>query len=140
MGLSSPNRMVWNYFDSLRQLTSGLNKIEDELELKHHLVICITLAIMACETFVNVYFRVLVSEPWFSSSEQDILKDISKRKSLDYKIKNWPKKVLGNSLDMQKSEILSFLELKDHRNKLMHFTSTHEGTTKNGDFGVMHGA
>jgi hypothetical protein len=45
---------------------------------------------------------------------------------LDRKIKDWPKLVFSQKLPLDKGAGQRFIELKDLRHKLMHFTSSHE--------------
>jgi hypothetical protein len=126
MNLSSPNTIIWHYFVALRRLVNTLHDASDETVVKENVVLSVILAVAIVEAFLNVLFRVLVSEPNFMKHEQRVLADLKKRKSLDYKLKNWPKEILGKSLDFEASAPKAFLALKEHRNKLMHFTSSHQ--------------
>jgi hypothetical protein len=54
-----------------------------------------------------------------------VLADLTCRRSLDHKIKEWPKRVLGQPIDLGTGAGKAFMELKGLRNSLMHFTSTH---------------
>lgn len=73
---------------------------------------------------MNVWFRVLVSEAQFDGYKDQIISDLSKRKSLDHKLKKWPKRLFGKSIEGP--ELKQFLTLKNRRNALMHFSSSHE--------------
>lgn len=126
MNASSPNRMVWRYFNALRRMVRALDSAADDDELKENVAVCIVLGVSTVETFLNVLFRVVVSEPGFTHRQPQILKDIEKRKSLDYKLKSWPKMVFGQGIDFQAPPAKAFLVLKDRRNRLMHFTSSHQ--------------
>jgi hypothetical protein len=83
-------------------------------------------AITLVEAFLNVFFRVKVGEPGFEQHESIVLSDLSNRKSLDYKLKNWPRQILGKPLDLASPGVAAFMQLKECRNALMHFTSSHE--------------
>ncbi len=126
MSLSSPNRIVWQYFEALRRLASRIGSLEDDAERKQDTALCILLAVTVVEAFLNIFFRVIVSEAGFTQHEQRLLDDLNKRRSLDYKLRNWPRRVLGKGLDFTAAIPKAFLELKDRRNALMHFTSTHQ--------------
>jgi len=84
------------------------------------------LAVTIVEAFLNVYARVTVSEPKFAQHEQRVLSDLTKWKSLDYKLRKWPKVIFGKALDPTSPTVSAFFKLKDRRNALMHFTSSHE--------------
>lgn len=45
---------------------------------------------------------------------------------LDKKLKLWPKRYLGKTLDCTAGPGAAFVELKNTRNRIVHFTSTHE--------------
>ena len=126
MNLSSPNRMVWQYFEALRRLVGGLGRTSDEAVLKQDTALCIMLGVTVVEAFLNIFFRIIVSEQGFAQHEQRILGDLTKRKSLDYKLKNWPPHVLGKGLNFTAPIPKAFLALKDRRNALMHVTSSHQ--------------
>lgn len=126
MGLSSPNRIVWQYFEALRRRVYVLGQTSDDTVLKQDAAICIMLAVTVVEAFLNVFFRVVVSEQGFMHHEQRLLKDFKSRRSLDYKLKNWPPDILGSSLELTLPTPKAFMALKERRNALMHFTSSHE--------------
>jgi len=140
MGLSSPNRMVWQYFRCLRRLVERLSHIQDESERKQEISLCIITAVTVVEAFLNIYFRVIVSEQAYSQHKQRVLNDLSFNpwpKSLEEKLRNWPKDILGQTMDLGSGTPKAFLELKKRRNRLMHFASSHEsvcvpGITING--------
>jgi hypothetical protein len=117
--------MVWLYFSALRRLvqtvrTAGENAAREDVAL------CLMLTVTVVETFVNLFFRVVVSETAFAQHERRIIRDIQRRASIDHKLRRWPEVVFGRPLDPQDPAFQSFLALKERRNALMHFTSTHE--------------
>ncbi len=126
MGLSSPNRIVWQYFEALRRRVGVLAQTTDDTVLRQDAAICIMLAVTVVEAFLNVFFRVVVSEQGFTHHEQHLLKDLKRRRSLDYKLKNWPQEILAKALDLDSPTPKAFMALKERRNSLMHFTSSHE--------------
>jgi hypothetical protein len=89
-------------------------------------MVCIMLAIAAVETFLNVFFRVVVTESGFTGHAKRVLDDLDKRRSLDHKLRNWPRDILGEGLDFTATVPAGFMKLKEKRNRLMHFTSSHQ--------------
>ena len=118
--------MVHEYFEILRRLVAGLRDITDKAQLRRQIALCIFQSVTAVETFLNVYFRVAVSEKEFKHHEQYFLKTITNRNSLEYKLKNWPKTIFNRKLSMDSGIGKSFLDLKNLRNSLMHFVSSHD--------------
>lgn len=126
MSLSSPNQIVWHHFNTLRRLVGRLESIESEVEMNEDVGLSIMLCVLIVETFLNVFFRVVVTEPGFTQHQKKILADITKRRSLDYKLRCWPKIVFGRGLNFEDPPAKTFLSLKERRNCLMHFASSHE--------------
>jgi len=124
--------MIWCYFKALRRKVYDLTSLHDEVEQKEDVATCVFLAITVIEAFVNVFFRIVVSEQKFNGHEQRVLNDLSRLKSLDYKVQNWPKDILGRSIDWTCGIGKEFMDLKALRNALMHFTSSHSKLEING--------
>ena len=118
--------MVREYFSGLQRLVRRLDDAQDEKEIKQDVALCIMLSVTVVEAFLNIYFRVVVSKQEFIQYEKMILKDITNRKTIEYKLKNWPKKIFGTEIDFTSPIPKAFQELKDRRNDLMHFSSTHQ--------------
>jgi hypothetical protein len=85
----------------------------------------ILLTVATFEAFLNIWFRVSTESPDFSQHRASILDDLERRRSLQYKTREWPKRVLGRQIDLGKGAGQRFLALLDRRNQLMHFTSSH---------------
>tara|TARA_R110001583_G_C5523713_1_gene397835 strand:+ start:271 stop:852 length:582 start_codon:yes stop_codon:yes gene_type:complete len=98
--------------------------------------LAIVMAVNAVEVFLNLYFRVVVEEDGFEEHKSYLLGGINKRKGLDFKVKNWPRKILGNSVDLSKETGKEFYKLKELRNSIVHFTSSHD-TVDLGGTGVI---
>jgi len=128
--LSSPNRMVWELFEALRRLcirVTEAHATQDVAALRQDSALCIILAVQCVEVFFNIYFRVLISESAFAHANERISADLQKKQfGLDRKIKEWPKLVFGKKLSLDKGAGQRFVELKNLRHTLMHFTSSHE--------------
>jgi hypothetical protein len=118
--------MIWQYFEALRRLVSQLDADQDEALLKQNVALSIFLSVTVVEAFVNIFFRIVVSENNFIRHKQRVMNDLYHHKSLDYKLKHWPKAILGKGLNFNEPVPKAFLDLKNRRNVLMHFTSTHE--------------
>jgi hypothetical protein len=124
--LSSPQTMLWQFYDLLRKLIHFGNQSTDPKEKRQFVALSIILSTTLVETFFNMFFRVMASEPQFAQYSNRIIADLASQVSLDYKVKEWPKLVLGKGIDFSKGIGQDFIGLKDTRNWLMHFTSTFE--------------
>lgn len=124
--LASPHSLIWHYYECLKRQIRRVPTDETDRVQKQELALALFLAVSVVETFINAFFRVVVEEDGFRVHRKRVLKDIERRASLEAKIKEWPKKVLGSRLDSSAPNVKRFLELKNHRNALMHFVSSHE--------------
>jgi hypothetical protein len=88
--------------------------------------LALIMSVTAVEVFINLWFRVRVEESVDPLHCTSLQKDLSDRKSLESKLKNWPKRYLGSELDMTSGAGAKFSEVKRKRNAIVHFTSTHE--------------
>lgn len=124
---SSPNRLLWEYFDSLRELTAYASEhSDDEGSIKRIAYICIIMSVTTVETFINIYFRQLVEEVRYRQHRETTLKELSDKCPLDYKVKNWPLRFFEKNIDFGKGIGQKFIVLKDKRNALMHFSPSCE--------------
>ncbi|MFT6909440.1 MAG: hypothetical protein ACJAS1_006159 [Oleiphilaceae bacterium] len=98
----------------------------DSNTARQEAALAIVMAVNAVEVFLNLYFRVVVEEDGFKKHKYYLLDSIDKRKGLEFKIKNWPLKILGESVDLSKETGKEFYQLKDLRNSIVHFTSSHD--------------
>jgi hypothetical protein len=135
--LSSPNSMVWSYFEALRRLCYRVESHENNSHKTQDAALCVILAVTGVEVFMNVYFRILITEEPYKHAKQRILNDLDKQAPLDRKLKEWPKLVFGEKIKFGSGIGQKFSKLKNTRNKLVHFSSTHEpievpGVTING--------
>jgi hypothetical protein len=131
--IASSNSMVWEYLEILNRIYYSLNSTADEKELRQNICLCILLAVTTVETFLNIFFQILVNEPIYGKYKTYILGSILERRSIDYKIKHWPKKLFNQSIDFASGAGKQFLELKELRNQLMHFSSNETVTIKGVD-------
>jgi hypothetical protein len=124
--LSSPNRIVWEYFDSIRRLVEETRDTSTPELCRQNAALAVIMAITAVEVFLNLWFRIRVEELQSTTKRDAFLKDISSRKSLDHKLKNWPTSYLDKSLNLSSGAGAEFIKLKGLRNSIVHFSSTHE--------------
>lgn len=95
-------------------------------EQREDTTLAVFMAVAVVEAFLNIFFRVVVSEPDYAVHEARLLDDLKRRRSLDYKLRNWPKTTLGTELNLFSGVGADFVALKERRNGLAHFTSSHE--------------
>jgi len=105
--------------------------MEDPTDQKDEIVLALVMAVATVEAFVNLYFRTLVNEPSYQHHSKLVEDDLDASrpegpKGLKYKLNHWPPKVLGKSLAWQSGVPKEFDELRERRNALMHFTSSHQ--------------
>jgi hypothetical protein len=124
--LATPNRIVQNYFEALRRLTKRTKGMEDNDERKQDIALCLVLSVTAVEAFVNVYFRVVVSESGFQMHLPQLEKDLANYLPLSKKLKQWPEMMFGKGVEMGNATGKAFKALVAHRNDLIHFKSSHE--------------
>ncbi len=118
--------MTNEYFRVLEKLVYDLDSLDDESAVRRQVALSIFQAVTTVEIFLNLYFRIIVSEKEFCGQEPYFLKTIADRRSLDYKLKNWTKTILNKELKLDSGVGKSFTELKNIRNSLMHFSSSHD--------------
>lgn len=124
--LASPHSIIWEYYECLNRQINRIPDDDNDRIQKQELVLALFLLVSVVETFINAFFRVVVEEDGYKSHKERLLKDIDKRISLEGKLKEWPKKILGKRLDFKNTNVKRFIDLKNHRNSLMHFVSSHE--------------
>jgi hypothetical protein len=121
--------MVWELFQALRRLCVRITQYpaDNESEIRQDAAISIILAVQCVEVFLNIYFRVLVSEAAFAHAAEQVTSDLQNpRFGLDSKLKDWPELVFGKRLNLSEGVGQRFIALKSLRIRLMHFTSTHQ--------------
>jgi hypothetical protein len=123
--------MVHVYFDSLRRTVERACAATDRTHQKDEIVVSLFLAVTALEVFVNIYFRLIVTRSNFQQHEQLVIDDLdvsqpSGPKGIDYKLRHWPPKILGKTIAWQTGVAKEFDEMRQRRNALMHFASSHD--------------
>jgi hypothetical protein len=124
--LASPHSIIWEYYECLGRQIHRVPENGNDRTQKQELVLALFLSVSVVEAFINAFFRVVVEEEGFRNHRERLLKDVENRISLESKLKEWPKKVLGKHLNFNAPNVEKFLDLKNQRNALMHFVSSHE--------------
>jgi hypothetical protein len=131
MSKSSPNRIIWVYFRCLRDIVARVDAGREPEAVKDEIVLAIVMAVAAVEAFINLFFRVVVGESGYDTHRELVLADLDAdgpdgARGLKYKLNHWPPKILGKSFAWQTGVAKEFDRLREHRNTLMHFRSSHE--------------
>lgn len=134
---SSPNRVVWDYFHSLRLIVQAAKTASGPDIARQQSALALIMSVTVVEVFFNIWFRVRVEEPANLAHRESLLKDLANRKSIESKLNNWPKRYLGKTLDLTTGAGAAFAEVKRKRNAIVHFTSSHE--TQSFDAFIIHG-
>lgn len=133
MSLSSPNKMIWSCFRSLYRNASIDDGVSADT-VKDIAASTIVLSVTAIETFVNMYFRVLVEEEKYESHKSMVLSDSisqdgNRAKGLEKKLNTWPNQILGKNINFNTGIGKEFDDLRKTRNNLIHFASDYETLT-----------
>jgi hypothetical protein len=123
---SAPNRIVWDYFFSLRHLVQEAKEAKSQELERRSSALAVVMAATATEVFLNLWFRVHIEKKGSPKQRRSLLNDLSSRKSLQYKLKQWPSQYLFARLDLKSGAGAEFNKLKSLRNSIVHFTSSHE--------------
>lgn len=134
MSLSSPNKMIWSCFRSLHRNVASLDEGFCADTVKDIAASTIVLSVTAIETFINMYFRVLVEEEKYESHKSMVLSDSisqdgNRAKGLEQKLNKWPNQILGKNIYFNTGIGKEFDDLRKTRNNLIHFTSDYETKT-----------
>lgn len=126
--LSSPNRVVCEYFVSLRRLAEEAKKAPSQELCRQSAALAVIMAVTVSEVFMNLWFRVRIEERHSVAEREAFLKELSfpRPVSLDRKLRKWPERYLGGSIDVSSGPGAEFIKLKSLRNSIVHFTSNHE--------------
>ncbi len=124
--VSTPADVVIEYFDSLRWLADSAEDAGDEQVARRFAAMATIMAVTAVDVFFNLWFRALVEDRDDQALRADLIRDLEARVSLDQKLGEWTKRHLPAMLDLKQGPGRAFVELKELRNGIIHFTSTHE--------------
>jgi hypothetical protein len=96
--LSSPTGVVREYFCSLRQLVASAREAPSPQLSRQATALAVIMAVTVGEVFLNLWFRVRVEERHTKPQRDALLKDLAHHLPLDGKLKQWPKRYLGQAL------------------------------------------
>nr|WP_295883563.1 hypothetical protein [uncultured Devosia sp.] len=116
---------MWEYFQALRRLVQQVSATADDGERRQFTALAVMMSVTIVEAFLNVYFRVVVSESEFIEHRERILADLESRKQIGLKLKEWPSAVFGRGVPPDAPAAVAFRSVRERRNALMHFTSSH---------------
>ena len=123
---SSPNRIVWEYFAALRRLVAQSRSAEGEAEKRQCSALAVVMSVTVVEVFINLWSRACREAPHVRGGRNDCIGVGPPRAMvLDKKLKKWPKRYLGSELDLSNGPGAEFMRIKDLRNSIVHFNSTH---------------
>lgn len=123
---STPAGVVVEYFESLRWLVKATNGTSDSILARRLAAMCTIMAVNAVEVFLNLWFRVLVTERSNAELQEMFSKELENKVTLEQKLSQWPKKYLFSEMDLSTGVGRAFASLKFRRNKIIHFSSSHE--------------
>ena len=123
---STPHGMVWNHVSCFETLLKELKTETDSNIINQKAALCLHLGILILESFMNIYFRLLVEEDKYSQFKNRILSEIKNRKSIDYKLKKWPSLFFNKKLTFENGIGRDLMKMKEERNSIMHFNYTYE--------------
>ena len=126
--LSAPNRVVCEYFDSLRRLVQDTKNAESEAQRRQTAALAVVMAVNVVEVFLNLWFRVRVEERHTQEERNALLKDLAHPRpaSLERKLRIWPQRYLHREIDFTSGPGKKFMLVKALRNSIVHFSSSHE--------------
>ena len=125
--LSSPNRIVWEYFEALRRLVVESRDAESEATRRQSAALAVVVAVTVVEVFFNIWFRVRAEERHSPEEVALLVSELGHPRpwSLDKKLKHWPTRYLGRELDLKHGPGAEFMRVKSLRNSIVHFSSSH---------------
>lgn len=128
MTTSSPNRVVCEYFDSLRRLVRDTKSVESDAQRRQTAALAVVMAVNVVEVFLNLWFRVRVEERHSHEEREALLRDLAHPRpaSLERKLRIWPKRYLQREIDFTSGPGEEFTRIKALRNSIVHFSSSHE--------------
>ena len=59
--LSTPQGIIWEHVSSFNEILSEIDNTEDEKRRKRKSALCLHISVLIVETFLNMYFRLLLT-------------------------------------------------------------------------------
>lgn len=125
--LSSPNRIVWEYFEALRRLVVDSRDADSESTRRQCAALAVVMSVTVVEVFFNLWFRVRAEERHSPEEVAQLVSELGHPRpwSLERKLKHWPMRYLGKELDLTQGAGAAFMKVKALRNSIVHFSSSH---------------
>jgi hypothetical protein len=123
---STSSGVVREYFECLRWLSGAAREVEDIQHSRRLAAMATIQAVTAVEVFMNLWFRAFVEDRKDEDLHGALLRDLKAKTSLERRLATWPKKYLGTKLDLREGPGGDFVRLKNIRNSIVHFHTTHE--------------
>lgn len=125
--LSSPNRIVWEYFEALRRLVVESRNADSEATRRQSAALAVVMAVTVVEVFFNLWFRVRAEERHAPEEIELLISELGHPRpwSLEKKLKHWPTRYLGKELNLTHGPGAEFMRVKSLRNSIVHFSSSH---------------
>jgi hypothetical protein len=123
---SKPTEVVTEYFDTIRWLADSAESTQEERVVRRLATLATVTAVNAVEVFLNLWFRVWVEECKDESLREEFRANLKVRFSLEQKLNTWPKRYFAKELNLKHGPGFEFMKLKNLRNAVVHFTSSHE--------------
>jgi hypothetical protein len=124
--LSSPNRIIWEYFDSLRRLTCDAKKAQGTSQEKQLTALAVMMSINVIEVFINIWFQIHIEESTDLVLKKKFNEELFGNTTLHKKIMSWPQKYLSSHFDISTGIGAEIMNLKKLRNEIVHFKSAYE--------------
>ena len=83
-------------------------------------------AVTAVEVLMNLWLRTVVEDGNDEQKKSALLQELDRKISLDQRLSTWPEKYLGHKMDLRDGPGGAFVALKNRRNSIIHFSTTHE--------------
>lgn len=123
---STPAGVSREYFDALRWLRDEAQRTTERSQCRRVAAMTVIQAVTAVEVFMNLWFRAVVEQAKDDLKAGALLRDLEAKTSLERRLTTWPKKFLGHRIDLRNGPGGAFVSLKDLRNSIVHFSTTHE--------------
>lgn len=123
--LASPHSVVWGYFHSAVLLARSAVESESESDTKAYAASTVFLSVAAIEAYLSVLAKLWIDQTTgpLDPNHKKVSRDLERRRSLGYKIRNWPQMLFGRKIDPTLPAAKRFLECIELRNGLTHFES-----------------
>lgn len=123
---STPSGVVREHFECLRWLCGQARGIEEVHQSKRLAAMATIQAVTAVDVFMNLWFRAFVEEQNDKDLHDALLRELKAKPSLERRLATWPRRYLGEKLNLRQGPGGNFVRLKNIRNSIVHFQTTYE--------------